>query len=413
MIFFPRHRLYFCKQHGNLSAGETVRAIRHTPDKLLTKAEIHHIMKLFECTYCGQLLQFENIRCEKCGHQLGFLAEGLQLHPLIKEKEVFTLYNDSSEKKYRYCQNHNYDVCNWLIEDASQAEYCTACSLNQTVPDLNKIEYRQRWAVMETAKHRLIYTLLRMQLPLLSKDINREKGLSFDFMADEQNSEQKILTGHDNGLITFNIAEADDVEREMARRSMAEAYRTVLGHFRHEVGHYYWDRLIDRTDKLEPYRNLFGDERQDYGEALKVHYKEGAPANWNEHFISTYASTHPWEDWAETWAHYLHILDTLETAYAFGLSINPGIAHNASGLSTIIKADPFRLENFDDIINMWLPLVFAMNSINRSMGQPDLYPFVIPVEVIGKLKFIHEVCLRTRQDKAGEKESTKNKLPVP
>ena len=355
-------------------------------------------MKLFACTYCGQLLQFENTRCEKCSHKLGFVAETLQLFPLVEEGVLFSLYTNSPEKKYRYCDNHAFEVCNWLVDDSSYSRYCAACSLNQTIPDLNKNEYRQRWTIIEAAKHRLIYTLLKLKLPIISKETDADKGLSFDFMADEQNSEQRIMTGHDNGLITLNIAEADDAEREMARRSMAEPYRTVLGHFRHEVGHYYWDHLIDGTPNLEPYRKLFGDEQLDYGEALKIHYKEGAPPDWHEHFISSYASTHPWEDWAETWAHYLHILDTLETASAFGLSIRPGVVQDASGLSAVIEADPFRLENFDDIISIWLPLVFAMNSINRSMGLPDLYPFVIPLKVIEKLKFIHEVCLRSRQD---------------
>lgn len=370
-------------------------------------------MKLFVCDYCGQLLQFENIRCEKCGHKLGFVAESLQLFPLVEEADgLFSLYNNPPENKYRYCDNHAYDVCNWLVGASSPSRYCVACALNQTIPDLNKMEYRQRWSIIEAAKHRLMYTLLRMKLPLISKETDPETGLSFDFMADEQDSEQRIMTGHDNGLITLNIAEADDVEREMARRSMAEPYRTVLGHFRHEVGHYYWDRLIDGTPNLEPYRKLFGDERRDYGEALKIHYKEGAPPDWHEHFISSYASTHPWEDWAETWAHYLHILDTLETAYAFGLSIKPSVVQDASGLSATIETDPFRLENFDHIIGMWLPLVFAMNSINRSMGQPDLYPFVIPVKVIEKMKFIHEVCLRSRQDAAREKNSRKNQERV-
>lgn len=370
-------------------------------------------MKLFECTYCGQLLQFENTRCEKCGHKLGFVAETLQLCPLIEEDQLFQVYNDISGTKYRYCNNHAYDVCNWLVNDSLDTGFCVACSLNQTIPDLNKPEYRHRWAVIESAKHRLVYTIIRMELSLVSKDTNADTGLSFDFMADEQNSEQKILTGHDNGLITLNIREADDVEREMARRSMAEPYRTVLGHFRHEVGHYYWDRLIDGTPNLEPYRKLFGDEQQDYSEALKIHYKEGAPADWNEHFISTYASTHPWEDWAETWAHYLHIIDTLETAYSFGLSINPTIVQDTPGISAVIKADPYRLENFDDIIGLWLPLVFTMNSINRSMGMPDLYPFVIPPKVIEKLKFIHEVCLRSRQGVEQKENNTKlDKIPA-
>ncbi len=370
-------------------------------------------MKLFECANCGQLLQFENTRCEKCGHKLGFVAATLQLYPLVEAgNEIYTLFNDNSGKKYRYCDNHAYDVCNWLVEDNPEDRFCIACSLNQTIPDLSKQEHRLRWGVIESAKHRLIYSLLRMKLPVVSKVADPEHGISFDFMADEKNGEEKILTGHDNGLITLNIAEADDVEREMARRAMAEAYRTVLGHFRHEIGHYYWDRLIDKTDSLEPYRNLFGDERADYGEALNVHYKEGAPADWNEHFISTYASTHPWEDWAETWAHYLHIIDTLETAYSFGLSINPGILHDATGVSTVIKADPYRLANFRDIISMWLPLVFAMNSINRSMGLPDLYPFVIPPQVIEKLQFIHEVCLRSRQSIEQEEAVSRNNIQV-
>lgn len=366
-------------------------------------------MKLFECTNCGQLLQFENTRCEKCGHKLGFLAETLELYPLVESQgNVFTLFNEPAGRKFRYCDNHAYDVCNWLVNDSRSDRYCEACALNQTIPNLSEQEHRQRWRVIEAAKHRLVYSLLRMKLPVISKAADPEHGLLFDFMADEQNSEQRILTGHDDGLITLNVAEADDVEREMARRSMAEPYRTVLGHFRHEVGHYYWNSLINGTDNLEPYRKLFGDERADYGESLKHHYKEGAPADWHQRFISAYASTHPWEDWAETWAHYLHIIDTLEAAYSFGLSINPGIVQNAPGLSTVIKADPYRLENFSDIISMWLPLVFAMNSINRSMGMPDLYPFVIPPVVIEKLRFIHAVCFRSRQQVEKEENSLHN-----
>ena len=370
-------------------------------------------MKLFECTYCGQLLQFENTRCERCTHKLGFVAESLQLFPLVQEGMLFHLYNGPSAIKYRYCDNYEYGVCNWLVEDAPGARFCSACLLNQTIPDLSRPEYLDRWKVIEAAKHRLVYLLLRMKLPLMSKKTDYDKGLSFDFKADDKNSEQKILTGHDNGLITLNIAEADDIEREMARRAMAEAYRTVLGHFRHEVGHYYWDRLIDNTDNLEPYRKLFGDDREDYGEALKIHYRDGAPADWQDRFISTYASTHPWEDWAETWAHYLHIIDTLETASAFGLSINPNLVQNAPGLSAVLKADPYHLENFNDIISLWFPLVFAMNSINRSMGMPDLYPFVIPPKVIEKLTFIHEVCLRTRQYQEREPDVVVQTEPLP
>ena len=200
-----------------------------------------------------------------------------------------------------------------------------------------------------------------------------------------------LITGHHNGLITINIAEADDVERETARRLMKEVYRTVLGHFRHEIAHYYWDRLIAGTNKIEPFRQLFGDERTDYAEALKKHYEQGVPADWNQNYISTYASTHPWEDWAETWAHYMHIVDTLETAYSFGLSIDPKGERTAASLNAEIKTDPYRVNEFESIIRLWLPLTFAMNSLNRSMGLNDLYPFVIAPTVMNKMKFIHNL----------------------
>src|SRR5262249_19955298 len=158
------------------------------------------------------------------------------------------------------------------------------------------------------AKHRLAYQLLRMKLPVISKLQNEQTGLVFDFKANgSSHDSERVMTGHDNGVITINIQEADDIEREMARRQMDEVYRTLLGHFRHEIGHYYWDRLIANTSNLEKCKSLFGDDTLDYSKALQKHYNEGTPPNWNQNYISMYATTHPWEDWAETWAHYMHI----------------------------------------------------------------------------------------------------------
>ena len=175
------------------------------------------------------------------------------------------------------------------------------------------------WRKLEAAKHRLFYTLLRLNLPIETRNENPE-GLAFDFLADQPaQSGPKVMTGHDNGLITIALAEADDAERERRRTAMGEPYRTLLGHFRHEVGHYYWDRLVRDEGRLDPCRAVFGDDSQDYEQALQRHYAEGAPANWQENFVSAYATTHPWEDFAETWAHYLHIVDTLEMAGAFGV----------------------------------------------------------------------------------------------
>lgn len=356
-------------------------------------------MKLFKCTHCGHLLYFENKQCGHCGHRLGFDVPHLQLVPLIEEgNDTFTIYGHNNLTTYRYCDNHTYGVCNWLVETGGTSTYCKACSLNRTIPDLSKIEYLNRWKEIEKAKHRLIYALLRMHLPLDSKAGNPGKGLTFDFKADENdNSGEKILTGHDDGLITINIAEADDIEREMARKAMDELYRTVLGHFRHEVGHFYWDRLIDGSHYLDECRQLFGDDRRDYSEALKVHYAQGPPPDWNTSFISAYATTHPWEDWAETWAHYLHIMDTLETAYAFGLSVEPNVVIDTVHIQAQINVDPYRLEDFNRIMAQWLPLTFAMNSLNRSMGLHDSYPFVIMPKVMEKLTFIHKVCFAERK----------------
>jgi hypothetical protein len=358
-------------------------------------------MKLFKCSNCGQLIYFENSHCEQCGSKLGFHADDVQLYPLVEQdNSTFTIYNKLDSIHYQYCANHFYKVCNWLVPVNSDSVYCKACSLNRTIPNLNRPEYAARWKKIEKAKHRLVYSLLRLKLPFESKRKNPGKGLWFDFKADENIGRERILTGHDDGLITINLAEADDLEREMTRQAMNEGYRTVLGHFRHEVGHYYWDRLIGETGHLEEFRRLFGDERLDYDAALKRHYSQGPPADWNLQYISAYATMHPWEDWAETWAHFLHIIDTLETAYAFGLKVQPGIAEDYAGIQAEMNTDPHTIENFTQIMSQWLPLSFAMNSLNRSMGLNDPYPFVIRPVVMKKLGFIHQVCLLSRQQKA-------------
>jgi len=231
-------------------------------------------------------------------------------------------------------------------------------------------------------------------LPMISRKVDPKAGLAFDFLADPQgfgDKQQSVLTGHAEGLITINIKEADDAQRAKMRQQMGEYYRTILGHFRHEVGHYYWQILIADSHHLAEYRRLFGDERKDYGEALRKHYQQGAHPDWRKQFISSYASTHSWEDWAETWAHYLHIVDTVATAFAFGLQIEPRVSEEEN-LSADIDRDPYLIKKFDRILELWLPLTIAMNSINRSMGQPDMYPFVISDPVVEKLQFIHEVC---------------------
>ena len=342
-------------------------------------------MQLFSCLNCGQVLYFENTRCGHCGNVVGLMESGNDLMALSAGGgEPFKAV---SLAQYYYCANHAFDVCNWLVPEGNNA-FCRACELNRIIPDLQQPMYREYWMRLEVAKHRLVYSLLRLRLPLENKLRQPEKGLSFDFVADEK--DKKVFTGHDNGIITINIAEADDIQREMIRQHMHEPYRTLLGHFRHEVGHYYWDVLIRDGGRLAEFRQVFGDERVDYGQALEQHYTEGAPADWTEYYISAYASSHPWEDWAETWAHYLHIMDTFETAWSYDMRVQPRLAPTG-GLSGTGTFDPYAEPQFDRIIQNWLPLTYAMNSFNRSMGVDDLYPFVIPPEVMGKLNFIHQI----------------------
>src|SRR3954451_1478031 len=346
-------------------------------------------MKLFECQNCGQPLYFENTTCESCGLRLGYLPERA-LVTALEEADGLLRALAAPGERYQFCANARHNVCNWLV-NCDQAEvFCAACRHNRTIPDLTNSENLLHWRKIEFAKPRLFYTLLRLRLPLATR-LEDPNGLAFDFLSNPIGAaaaHSRVLTGHASGLITLNVAEADDPERERQRKSMAEPYRTLLGHFRHEIAHYYWDRLVGDAPDIEAVRQLFGDERQDYGGALQRHHANAPPPDWQERVVTTYASTHPWEDWAETWAHYFHMVDTLETASAFGMRVRPRVTKGAD-LSTAIDFDPHSAA-LDRIVDSWLPLTFAVNSINRSMGIADLFPFVLAPPVIVKLSFIHD-----------------------
>lgn len=349
-------------------------------------------MKTFSCI-CGNWIYFQNSVCERCGHRLGFLPDHLQMSAIepIADSQFRALNPSARNGLYRQCDNYRFQqVCNWLIEPGDEAIYCHACRLNHIIPDLSVSENCSRWYRIEDAKRRLLYTLFRLHLPVTGRAEDPERGLSFDFLADPAAAE-KVYTGHDNGLITINVAEADPSRREEMRESMGERYRTLLGHFRHEIGHYYWDRLIDGSRWLKKFRKLFGDERADYNECLQRHYENGCIADWQEGFVTAYASMHPWEDWAESWAHYLHIVDTLETAADHQFSVrNMPIL-----LPPLLVDSPPPLTRrraaFNRQITDWGHMALAMNAVNRSMGMPDPYPFVLGAVVLDKLYFIHRV----------------------
>ncbi|HTR42480.1 MAG TPA: putative zinc-binding peptidase [Pseudomonadales bacterium] len=349
-------------------------------------------MKTFYCDHCGSLLFFENVQCVKCNHTLGFLPDVQDLSALEPESAGVwrALASPAKARRYRQCQNYrDRKVCNWCVPMEDKNSFCISCRMDVMIPNLSVPENLERWHKTETAKRRLIYTLRHLRLPLEGRE-NRPP-LRFNFLADAPGS-TPILSGHENGLITLDVAEADDAEREKRRTSLHEPYRTLLGHFRHESGHYYWDQLIANTPRLARFRELFGDETQDYSAALKKHYEQGAPADWQTHFISAYASSHPWEDWAETWAHYLHITDTIETAAGFGVSLAPKHP-DAKSMTADPKKAAGRKVNFDDMLKHWFPLTYALNSLSRGMGFPDLYPFVLTDPVLEKLRFIHETVV--------------------
>lgn len=357
-------------------------------------------MKLFACDHCGNTLYFENVMCERCGHQLGYLPERnamLSLEDAGGNSWASVLF---AQEDYVFCANAVHGACNWLIPARAGGDiYCAACRHNETIPPIEDPLNLSHWQTIERAKKRLFYSLLRLDLPLATRNEDPNHGLSFRFLADDAFQANPVLTSHENGIITIALAEADDAKREARRTQMGEPYRTLLGHFRHEIGHYFWDLLVANTNKLQPFRALFGDESLDYGQALQAYYASQAPLGWPQNHISAYSTAHPWEDFAETWAHYLHIVDTVEMASAFGVSARPKTDTDGT-LAVSSNFDPYRIGDFVDVADHWVPLAVLLNNLNRTMGQPDAYPFVLTPEVIDKLAFVHELIHDIGADRA-------------
>jgi hypothetical protein len=351
-------------------------------------------MRVYHCDHCPNLLFFESSQCVSCGSALAFLPDLGIVASLDKgEDGIWTSPAESAVgKRYRLCQNYvEHNVCNWAVPADSPHERCDSCRLTSVIPDLEKEGSKETWYRIEVAKRRLLYGLAYLLCSPRNKTDDPETGLTFELRADPDNPEEpRVLTGHAEGVIVLNIAEANDAERERRRLALGEPYRTLLGHFRHEVGHYYWDELIARGDRIEEFRAVFGDESVDYGESLRKHYDQGPPPNWQENFVSSYASSHAWEDWAETWAHYLHMVDTLETAAHCGVSLRPRHKDMPSVKSIPHAASDARV-TFDRMMESWFPLTYVLNNLNRGLGLADGYPFVLSEPVIEKLRFVHEV----------------------
>jgi hypothetical protein len=335
-------------------------------------------MRDFHCPNCGQRLTFENSACLACGSPLGFSLEEMALL-------VITTGDDAdragfvSAAEYELCANRYVAECNWLVTLDRPGLLCPSCVLTIERPNDADRAGLAEFARAEAAKRRLVVELHELKLPIIGRHQDPDYGLAFRLLS---SAHEKVMTGHENGVITIDLAEGDDVHREQLRVEMDEPYRTLLGHFRHEIGHYYYYRLITPSaEYLDRFIELYGDANADYQAALDRHYSQGAPEGWQKKYVSSYATMHPAEDWAETFAHYLHIRDTLDTAAWSGFA--PATA--------TFDRPVLGPSAFATIIDMWLPVSWSLNMVNRSMGHDDLYPFVLPVAVLEKMKFIHNV----------------------
>lgn len=351
-------------------------------------------MQVFHCQHCGQTVFFENNACVRCGHALGYDPRSGRMETLRSEGGGLyaTIRADGSTGHLvRRCAHHDTIVCNWLVDgSAKSGGQCVACAYTTTIPDLTIDGNTILWGKLEAAKRRLVHGLHRLGLfPASQREV--ADGLAFEFLADPDDpNEPAVLTGHFEGTITVNIAEADDAEREHRRQAMREPYRTLLGHLRHEVGHFFWDALVRTSpDATREFRERFGDENTSYEDALERYYESGPLSDWQPRFISAYATSHPWEDWAETFAHYLHLCDGLETAHACAIQLSPDDPQEPR-FGAIAGFEP-RLNAMPVLAEQWSSVSYLHNNLNRSMGLPDGYPFVLSDTIIAKLDFIHRL----------------------
>jgi hypothetical protein len=358
-------------------------------------------MRNFHCDHCGHPIFFENVRCLQCGSALAFLPRRLALcavEPVPDREGVWRRRKQraASQHTYRLCVNHDqHQACNFAVPEHDPNPLCVSCRQTRILPDLSVPENIDRWYKIEIAKRRLFYTLAKLGLVKPDPPDGERDGPVFEFLADTPG--QHVMTGHAQGVITLNIAEADDAERVRRRVQMREPYRTLLGHLRHESGHFFWDRLIANTEHLAEFRAMFGDETRDYGQSLKSYYASGAAPDWESHHVSAYATSHPWEDWAETWAHYLHMVDLLETAASYNTRL---ALDDEEDVDEVMNPFEPGAGNFSDLVEDWVPLTLLVNSLNRSLGQDDAYPFALSSAALQKLRFVHDVIHGTRVNPA-------------
>jgi len=337
---------------------------------------------------CQQLLFFDNSTCLGCGSTLGYLPGEQVLTALQSDSEGFARA-DGLPGVFRHCANRLVARCNWLLSVDDPHMMCSSCRLTTVRPNDAETESLPAFAAAEQAKRRLIHQLNRLGLPLIDRSVDSERGVAFELLSSRR---RNVITGHDGGVITLDLSESDDAHREFVRQQLGEPYRTVLGHLRHEIGHYYWPTIVERDGDIDGFRTLFGDERVSYADALKLHYASD-DTEWSGTHVSQYATMHPWEDWAETFAHYLHIDAGLETAESIGLAV--GEPARSVGRSAWSSTEPVAIT---EMMRSWLGLTLGLNAMSRSIGQGDLYPFVLSRAVVDKLDFVHRTVVAATTD---------------
>jgi hypothetical protein len=343
-------------------------------------------VRAFACSNCGAFVVFEADVCLRCGRRLGFDAGTRELVALDGDGPLHVVRAGAAEDAVagHPCANARVAACNWLA--AGDGALCPSCAYTRTRPNDGDEAGLAAFAVAEAAKRRLLFELLDLGIPSPSYR-DRDGGLAFDLLS---SADGPVTTGHANGVVTLDLAETDDPHRELVRQQMGEPYRTLLGHLRHEVGHWLFGVLAPDEARRERARERFGDERADYQAALDRHYADGPPDDWPDAFVSAYATMHPAEDWAETVAHYLHIRDTLQTAASHRVQVlGPDVPTEDPG--GLIAIPDLAGPGFDELLATWLPLTYALNALNRSMGLGDLYPFVLAPPAVAKLALVHEL----------------------
>lgn len=334
-------------------------------------------MHVFHCDRCGAILPFDAATCGSCDAIIGYVGDDRRLRVLSPTADPAVFRLDGADQLVWHCLNAAWG-CNWTVPNEADNTWCRSCQLTRGRPDVGRPDAVAAWVEAEAAKRRLVHQLDGVGLPIVVRSDANPDGLAFDLV---HLPGEGGITGHLDGVVTLDLTETDEVHRDDLRRRLGEPFRTVIGHLRHEVGHHYWGYLVQPGDGLDEFHDLFGDPELDYAAAIDQYYAT-ATADWDAtRFISSYATSHPHEDWAETWAHYLHITDALDTAVAHDL-----VPPDSAGL---LIGDHVGALEFGEILDAWRPINRAVSAVAATLGTPPPYPFEPSGRVIDKLSFVH------------------------